>query len=84
MIQLSLNLVRIASQGGGGPFLQYKYSNGQALVVDENLQQTIKTKFPYKWQDILSLQFPHYSNVVTAVNAQTGDEVNIIAGTYAQ
>ena len=84
LIQLSLNLVRIASQGGGGPFLQYKYSNGQALNVDENLQQTIKTKFPYKWQDILGLQFPHYNKVVAAVNAQTGDQVNIIAGTYAQ
>lgn len=84
LIQLSLNLVRIASQGGGGPFLQYKYSNGQTLVIDENLQQAVKTKFPYKWQDILNLQFPHYNKVIKAVNAQTGDEENIIAGTYAQ
>ena len=76
--------MRIASQGGGGPFLQYKYSNGQTLVIDENLQQAVKTKFPYKWQDILNLQFPHYNKVIKAVNAQTGDEENIIAGTYAQ
>lgn len=84
LIQLTLNFVRIASQWGSWPFLQYKYSNGQEAQIDENLQQKVVVKFPYKRTDILNLQFPHYNKVVSAINTQTGDEINLIAGTYAQ
>ncbi len=84
LIQLSLNLVRIASQGWSGPFLQYSYSNGQAVEVDETLQQKVTVKFPYKWTDIMELQFPFYRKTINAINAQTGKQVNLIAGTYLQ
>ncbi|MFA7284323.1 MAG: hypothetical protein WC004_00675 [Candidatus Absconditabacterales bacterium] len=84
LIQLSLNFVRIASQGGTGPFLQYSYSNGQIVEIDDNLQQTVTVKFPYKRTDILDLQFPFYKKTLNAINAQTGDEINLIAGTYFQ
>ncbi len=84
LIQLSLNFIRIASQWGSWPFLQYKYSNGQELQIDENLQQKVAVKFPYKRTDILNLQFPHYNKVLQAINNQTGNEVNLIAWTYAQ
>lgn len=84
LIQLSLNFVRISSQGSSWPFLQYRYSNGQELQIDENLQQKVSVKFPYKRRDIINLQFPHYNKTITAINAQTGKEQNIIAGTYLQ
>lgn len=84
VIQLALNFVRIASQWWWGPFLQYKYSNGQELQIDENLQQKVDVKFPYRWTDILNLQFPHYKKVTDQINNQTGSEINLIAWTYAQ
>ena len=34
--------------------------------------------------DILDLQFPHYKATLNAINAQEGDEINLIAGTYLQ
>lgn len=84
IIQLSLNFVRIASQWGSWPFLQYRYSNGQELQIDENLQQKVTVKFPYRWTDILNLQFPHYNKILNAINTQTWTEINLIAWTYAQ
>lgn len=83
-IQLFLNFVRISSQGGSGPFLQYRYSNGQKLEIDDNLQQKVIVKFPFRRTDILDLQFPHYAKVIQDINNQTGNEINLIAGTYSQ
>lgn len=54
------------------------------MEIDDNLQQTVRVKFPYEWTDILDLQFPFYKKTLNAINAQTGDEINLIAGTYFQ
>lgn len=85
LFQLALNFVRISSQGGAWPFVQYKFTNGQVIDVDTNLQQTYKNKFPYKWNDIYNLQFPHYTKVLNQINkTKDQDRVDLIAGTYAQ
>ena len=85
LFQLALNFIRISSQWGSGPFVQYKFANGQTIDVDENLQQTAKSKFPYRRQDVYNLQFPHYNKVIDEINnTREQDKVDLIAGTYAQ
>lgn len=85
MFQLVLNFVRISSQWWAGPFVQYKFANGQIIDVNSNLQQTAKSKFPYRWDDVYNLQFPHYTKIIQEINSTKElDKVDLIAGTYAQ
>lgn len=85
LFQLALNFIRISSQWWAWPFVQYKFSNGQVVNVDDNLQQTIKNKFPYRWNDVYNLQFPHYNKILDKINETSKlDNVDLIAGTYAQ
>lgn len=60
LIQLTLNMVRIASQGWSGPFLRYKSNYGTTQVISPQGQVVQKGKSNYGYNDILSLQFPHY------------------------
>ncbi len=84
LIQLLLNLVRISSQGGGGPFVRYKSNVWQISVVDEELQPQTKNVIGYGAKEVLDLQFPHYNTFLNKVNARAEWEGVIIAGTYAQ
>jgi hypothetical protein len=84
IIQFILNFTRIASQGGGGPFLRYKSNVGMVTKTDENLQTTQVQKIGYTSHDVFDLQFPHYNAILRTVNTRGKDEGVIIAGTYIQ
>lgn len=84
IIQFVLNFVRISSQGGGWPFVHYKFSNGIVQEFDESLAGKTVNKFPYVAHDILNIQFPHYNKVISISDQRKDKEVIMIAGTYLQ
>lgn len=84
VIQLILNLVRIASQGGGGPFVRYKSNVWQVSVINEQLTAELKNEIWYGSDEVFNLQFPHYNAFLTAVNQRKEGEWVIVAGTYSQ
>lgn len=84
IVQLTLNFIRISSQGGGGPFVHYKFSNGITQEFDEMLASKSVNKFPYTSNDILNIQFPHYNKIIKIADQRKDEEVIMIAGTYLQ
>ncbi|HBB03461.1 TPA: hypothetical protein DCZ39_00960 [Patescibacteria group bacterium] len=84
LIQLVLNFVRISSQGGGGPFLRYKMSNGKSVEITSTLQQKQVVKVGYGQKDVFDLQFPHYNKFIDAVKTRKNTDGVLIAGTYMQ
>ena len=84
VVQLAFNLVRISSQGAGGPFVWYKENTGRITVYDDTLQPTQKTKAGYKQQDVFDLQFPYYNKFINATANRDDKDGVLIAGTYLQ
>jgi hypothetical protein len=84
VIQLMMNLIRISSQGGAGPFAWYKMSAGMATILDENLMQQQILTIPYRWDDVFNLQFPHYNAFINHVKDRPDEHWVSIAGTYLQ
>ncbi len=84
ILQLIFNLIRIASQGGSGPFVRYKANVWQITILDEQLSWQPKNTVGYWAKDIFNLQFPHYNKFLSAVNQRQDWEWVVIAGTYAQ
>lgn len=84
LVQFVLNFVRISSQGGGGPFLRYKMSNGKTMEITSTLQQKEVIKVGYGQQDVFNLQFPHYNKFIDYVKNRKDTDGVLIAGTYIQ
>ncbi len=84
LLQLVFNLIRIASQGGSGPFVRYKSNVGQITVLDDQLSWQPKNTVGYWLKDIFNLQFPHYNKFLSVVNQREDGDWVIIAWTYAQ
>ncbi len=81
-IQMTLNLVRLASQGGGGAFIRYKTNYGIQQALTETLQSANTPKGNFVSQDVFNLQFPHYNKIIRLANERTEDQGVFIAGTY--
>ena len=84
VIQLFLNFIRIASQGATGPFVEYKGSFGQEMVLTSQLQQKTKTIFPYSAKHVFNLQFPQYNPIIKALDGRANEDGIAIEGTYIQ
>lgn len=84
VVQLFLNLIRISSQGAGGPFLWYKMSVGKTLEISDTLQQKETIKDGFSQKDVLDLQFPHYNKFIEATKNRKNEDGVLIAGTYLQ
>jgi hypothetical protein len=84
VIQLMMNLIRISSQGGAGPFAWYKMSAGMVTTLDENLMQQQDLTIPYRWDHVFNLQFPHYNAFINHVKDRPDEHWVSIAGTYIQ
>jgi len=79
---MSLNLIRIASQGGGGPFLWYKSNAGVREEYDTQLRRVSKRVTNFGAKDIFNLQFPQYNKIIKLANARGEDQGMLVAGTY--
>lgn len=84
VIQLFFNLIRIGSQGAGGPFARYKMNIGKTVEFDETLQQKEVLKNGYGWKDVFDMQFPHYNKFIDYVKNRKDTDGVLIAGTYIQ
>jgi hypothetical protein len=82
LVQLFLNMTRIASQWWSGAFMWYKASVWKQQVLDTSLQPTVKTVTWFNKQDVFDMQFPHYKPFIQAMNERNDDEWGFIAGTY--
>lgn len=80
--QMSLNLVRIASQGGGGAFLRYKTNAGVREEYDDQLKRVSKMVTNYNANDVFNLQFPQYNKIIKLANERGEEDGMLIAGTY--
>ncbi len=78
------NLIRISSQGVGGPFAWYRMSIGQTVELNDSLQQEEILKNGYGWKDVFDLQFPHYNKFINYVADRKDEDGVLIAGTYIQ
>ncbi|HMT00724.1 MAG TPA: hypothetical protein PKC14_00200 [Candidatus Absconditabacterales bacterium] len=85
-VQLSLNLFRIASQGGSGPFVWYRMNQGYKTVFSSGSsyqpQQVVDHLFTSK--DVFDLQFPHYNKIIKETQDRKDTDGVLIAGTYLQ
>jgi hypothetical protein len=87
VIQTGLNLFRIASQGGSGPFTWYKGGTGKEnvfLFTAQGLQQKEVTKSKYTAESVFNLQFGHYNYFMQYVKDRKDEDGVLIAGTYLQ
>lgn len=82
VVQLFINMARIASQWWNGAFMRYKSSVWKQQVLDSSLQPSIKTVTWFDKQDVFDMQFPHYEPFINAMNARDEDEWGFIAWTY--
>ncbi|MEF2175877.1 MAG: hypothetical protein V3575_05370 [Candidatus Absconditabacteria bacterium] len=83
-LQVLINFVRISTQGGEGPFLQYKTGVGKKTVVTQDLSQKQEVKVGYSSKDIFALQFPHYNKFIKLSDSRNQGEQVFLAGTYAR
>lgn len=84
VFQLALNYTRIASQGGGGPFMWYRSHVGTVTEIDDMLTQTQVTKVGYNAKDVFDMQFSHYNAPLKDINGRKKGEGVVVAGTYMQ
>lgn len=84
ILQMALNLARIASQGGGWAFIWYKTNNGRIEEFDQNLQRSTPSTNKFTSADVFKMQFPHYNDFLDRINARAKGEWVVIAGTYAR
>jgi len=84
IVQFTLNLVRISSQGAAWPFVRYKMKAGNIMEFNDNLQQVPKVEYGYNQQDVFNLQFPHYNKIIQATEWRDKKDGVLIAGTYLQ
>lgn len=87
LIQTGLNMFRIASQWGSGPFTWYKWYTGKENVFvfsNQGIQQKETIDYNYTAQDVFDLQFGHYNHFLNAVKNRNDDDGILIAGTYIQ
>jgi hypothetical protein len=87
LIQTSLNLFRIASQGGSGPFTWYKWWTGKENIfvfTAQGLQQKEVIRNRYTSTDVFNLQFGHYNTFMKYVENRKDEDGVLIAGTYLQ
>lgn len=83
-IQLFLNIIRIASQGASGPFVQYKGSVGHETLITKEGSPVNKQIFPYTAKHVFDLQFPQYNPIISALKERADEEGVLIEGTYIQ
>lgn len=79
LVQFVLNFARISSQGGGGPFMWYKMTNGTATEITTDLQQKQTVKAGYGRKDVFDLQFPHYNKFIDYVAKRSDTDGVLIA-----
>lgn len=84
VIQLVMNLYRIASQWAGWPFGWYKSNVGERYVINDQLMAERQIKIGFNANDVLNLQFPHYKGIKSILNTRGDNEWVVIAGTYLQ
>jgi len=87
IIQTSLNLFRIASQWGSGPFTWYKWWTGKEnifIFTAQGLQQKEIIRNRYTASDVFNLQFGHYNTFMNYVENRKDEDGVLIAGTYLQ
>lgn len=82
MIQLFLNMARIASQWWNGAFMWYKSSVWKQQILDPSLKPIVKTVTGFDKQDVFDMQFPHYKPFIEAMNEREEGEWWMIAWTY--
>lgn len=82
------NMVRISTQGGGGPFMRYKTNYGTTQTIQVTNQGQITPVNSVTWRygsdEVFSLQFPHYKKFLSLANERSDDAWVLIAGTYAR
>lgn len=83
-IQIWLNFIRIASQGANSAFVWYKWSIGNEVILDDQLESKNKIKYWYWQQEIFDLQFPQYNPIIHALADRKDKDWVIVAGTYIQ
>ena len=84
LVQIWLNMVRIASQWWWGAFMWYKTNYGVTEQYDEALQRDARPRRWYTWENVFDLQFPHYKKFIQLANEREEGEGALIAGTYAR
>lgn len=84
IVQLFFNLVRISSQGAGGPFVWYKANTGRETYFNEQLQPETRIKAGYRWDHVFDLQFPYYNGFIEYTKTRDDEDGVLIAGTYLQ
>jgi hypothetical protein len=87
IIQTWLNLMRIASQWGSGPFTWYKWSTGKEnifLFTNQWIQQKEIQRNNYQASDVFNLQFWHYNTFIQYIKNRKDEDGVLIAGTYLQ
>lgn len=84
LIQLMLNLVRIASQWAWWPFTWYKANVWEKYIFSDQLMADKTVKIWFNASDVLDLQFPHYKWIIDTLNKRQSDEGVVVAGTYLQ
>ncbi len=87
IFQTWLNLFRIASQWGAGPFTRYKWWTGKEnifLFTQQWLQQKEIIRNSYTSKDVFNLQFGHYNTFINYVADRKDEDGVLIAGTYLQ
>lgn len=83
-MQQVMNFLRIASQGGGEPFIRYKQSTGKERIINDSFQALEEKIFPYTADKIYDLQFGFYDPIIKHIDQRGDDESVVIAGTYMQ
>ena len=84
-IWIFLNLIRIASQGGGQVQTWYRSSIWQTIdykLTDNWITSQKKLIIPYKFDNVFSLQFNMYKKPIKSFNNRTVNQVWIIWWTY--
>ena len=83
-IQIIFNYLRIASQWANSVFVWYKWNIGNEQIIDDQLQQNLKIKYWYTWENIFNLQFPQYNPIIHALANRDKNDWVTVAWTYIQ
>lgn len=86
-VQTILNLFRIASQGGAGPFVRYKWNTAVDTTFEFSQsgiaqRQTINNN--YRAKNVFDLQFGNYNVFLDYVKDRKDEDGVLVAGTYIQ
>lgn len=86
-VQTLLNLFRISSQWGEGPFVWYKGNASREVVYELSSQWILpkeKVNNSYRASDVFNLQFGIYNDFINYVRDRKDEDGVMVAGTYIQ